>query len=202
MGEASEKKYISFSDCSLNTWHNMNNVIIKQRGWHPLCFIIPLLHCSITTLLHCPYHTIPHCYMVLVILMLLLWDPSSCLCAERMHSTKLEAKVWIHSEQSQITSVNWVKFWFQHQVVLLLVHIIYMQYYDIYQYATIANCQKIILSGHPTIHLQRGDNPSMATGLILGLRPANERRRYKVTPSVIGWVQSQNQTCGKVIFSH
>ena len=28
------------------------------------------------------------------------------------------------------------------------------------------------------------------TGLILGLRPANERRRYKVTPSLIGWVQS------------
>ena len=24
-------------------------------------------------------------------------------------------------------------------------------------------------------------------GLILGLRPVNERRRYKVTPSVIGW---------------
>ena len=27
------------------------------------------------------------------------------------------------------------------------------------------------------------------SGLILGLRPANERRRYKVTPSLIGWVQ-------------
>ena len=27
------------------------------------------------------------------------------------------------------------------------------------------------------------------TGLILGLRPANERRRYKVTPSLIGWTQ-------------
>ena len=27
-------------------------------------------------------------------------------------------------------------------------------------------------------------------GLILGLRPANERRRYKVTPSLIGWVQT------------
>ena len=24
-------------------------------------------------------------------------------------------------------------------------------------------------------------------GLILDLRPANERRRYKVTPSLIGW---------------
>ena len=30
-------------------------------------------------------------------------------------------------------------------------------------------------------------------GLILGLRPANERRRYKVTPSLIGWAQSYNQ---------
>ena len=28
------------------------------------------------------------------------------------------------------------------------------------------------------------------TGLILGLRPANERRRYKVTPPLIGWAQT------------
>ena len=27
-------------------------------------------------------------------------------------------------------------------------------------------------------------------GLILGLRPANERRRYKVTPYLIGWAQT------------
>ena len=27
-------------------------------------------------------------------------------------------------------------------------------------------------------------------GLILGLRPANERRRYYVTQSLIGWVQT------------
>ena len=30
-------------------------------------------------------------------------------------------------------------------------------------------------------------------GLILGLRPANERPRYKVTPSLIGWEQTSNQ---------
>ena len=29
-----------------------------------------------------------------------------------------------------------------------------------------------------------------SSGLILGLRPANERRRYKVTPSLIGWAQT------------
>ena len=33
------------------------------------------------------------------------------------------------------------------------------------------------------------------SGLISGLRPANERRRYKVTPSLIGWAQTQNQPC-------
>ena len=27
-------------------------------------------------------------------------------------------------------------------------------------------------------------------GLILGLRPANERRRYKVTASLIDWAQT------------
>ena len=30
----------------------------------------------------------------------------------------------------------------------------------------------------------------MITGLILGLRSANERRLYKVTPSLIGWKQT------------
>ena len=30
----------------------------------------------------------------------------------------------------------------------------------------------------------------MNTGLILGLRPANERRRYFETTSLIGWVQA------------
>ena len=30
----------------------------------------------------------------------------------------------------------------------------------------------------------------MIAGLILGLHPTNERRRYKVTPSLIGWVQA------------
>ena len=28
------------------------------------------------------------------------------------------------------------------------------------------------------------------SGLILGLRPAIEKRRYKVTPSLIGWVRT------------
>ena len=28
------------------------------------------------------------------------------------------------------------------------------------------------------------------SGLILGLPPANERRRYKVTPSLIDWAQT------------
>ena len=32
------------------------------------------------------------------------------------------------------------------------------------------------------------------TGLILGLRPANERRRYKVTLSLTGWAQTLNQS--------
>ena len=31
------------------------------------------------------------------------------------------------------------------------------------------------------------------SGPILGLRPANERRRYCVTTSLIGWAQAQNQ---------
>ena len=33
---------------------------------------------------------------------------------------------------------------------------------------------------------------TMHTGLILGLRPANERLRYKVTPFLIGWAHSHS----------
>ena len=33
-------------------------------------------------------------------------------------------------------------------------------------------------------------NLRISTGLILGLHPANERRRHKVTPSLIGWAQT------------
>ena len=34
---------------------------------------------------------------------------------------------------------------------------------------------------------------SANAGLILGLRPANERRRYKVTTSLIGWAHAKIQ---------
>ena len=44
----------------------------------------------------------------------------------------------------------------------------------------------IILVDALTTGFARASN----TGLILGLRPANERRRYKVTPSLIGWAST------------
>ena len=34
-----------------------------------------------------------------------------------------------------------------------------------------------------------GTIPMQASGLILGLRPGNKRRRYKATPSLIGSAQ-------------
>ena len=36
------------------------------------------------------------------------------------------------------------------------------------------------------------------TGLILGLHPANERRCYKVTPSLIGWPQTYSESCARL----
>ena len=48
-----------------------------------------------------------------------------------------------------------------------------------------------------TIDVSVSHTPS---GLILGLRPANERRRYFVTTSFIGWVQAENQPCTMVKF--
>ena len=38
--------------------------------------------------------------------------------------------------------------------------------------------------------LMLGSSYLEKSGLILGLRPANERCCYKVTPSLIGWVQT------------
>ena len=35
----------------------------------------------------------------------------------------------------------------------------------------------------------------MKAGFILGLTPANERRRNFVTTSLIGWAQTENQPC-------
>ena len=42
------------------------------------------------------------------------------------------------------------------------------------------------------IHWQWSTVTYLADGpvLILGLHPTNERRRYKVTPSLIGWAQT------------
>ena len=39
------------------------------------------------------------------------------------------------------------------------------------------------------VKIKVSDAPCQS-GLILGLRPTNERRRYKVTPSLIGWAQT------------
>ena len=43
---------------------------------------------------------------------------------------------------------------------------------------------------------------STAPGLILGLRPANERRCYFVTTSLIGWEQAKNQSCAHCTCVH
>ena len=51
--------------------------------------------------------------------------------------------------------------------------------------------QNLANSGASSVRYSTSTNHSMSdTGLILGLRPANERRLYKVTPSLIGWAQT------------
>ena len=58
---------------------------------------------------------------------------------------------------------------------------------------------KVLIVGRVWLSTVVGNNRRTAspcilsTGLILGSRPANERRRYKVTPSLIGWAQTLNQ---------
>ena len=58
-----------------------------------------------------------------------------------------------------------------------------LKYKDFFKRKCISNCYKMdaISFGFP--HVRK-------PGLILGLHPANERCRYKVTPSLIGWVQT------------
>ena len=42
----------------------------------------------------------------------------------------------------------------------------------------------------PELSQHQHDAGRNSWGLILGLHPVNERRRYKVTRSLIGWVQT------------
>ena len=56
---------------------------------------------------------------------------------------------------------------------------------------TVANRMEICRCGRPRTHYPDGQIHVMSVWrLILGLRPANERRRYCVKSSLIGWVQA------------
>ena len=62
-------------------------------------------------------------------------------------------------------------------------------------YIHIVSCTGLILNWSVLQSFSADCRPSVSiyehdTGLTLGLHPANERRRYKVTPSLIGWVQT------------
>ena len=48
----------------------------------------------------------------------------------------------------------------------------------------------ILISGKMDLILKVEQAADWNTWLILGFRPANVRRSYKVTPSLIGWVQT------------
>ena len=53
-------------------------------------------------------------------------------------------------------------------------------------YAICLSCSNFGCTYYLHVHNWADSRP----GLILGLRPANERRHYKVTPSLIGWAQT------------
>ena len=57
---------------------------------------------------------------------------------------------------------------------------------------------------HPAIILVAGYSLVLALyrGIILGMGSANERRRYIVTSSLIGWAHTQNGTCWIVLRNH
>ena len=49
-------------------------------------------------------------------------------------------------------------------------------------------CYDAVVTGGCAVQAENGT--MFVTGLILGLCPANERRRYFVTTSLIGWAQA------------
>ena len=59
----------------------------------------------------------------------------------------------------------------------------------------LVNCYAVILTWHRCIDMTCSimNHTIEFSGPILGLRPANERRRYKVTTSHVGWAQTYNQ---------
>ena len=57
-------------------------------------------------------------------------------------------------------------------------------------------CRRVIYKTTDTIYDLNHDT---CTRVILGLRPANERRRYKVTPSLIGRANLESALCDACI---
>ena len=58
-----------------------------------------------------------------------------------------------------------------------------------------AKWRKISLGRDVLILIPGTEQPIHYAELTRGLRPANERRRYFVTTSLIGWAQTKNQPC-------
>ena len=55
-------------------------------------------------------------------------------------------------------------------------------------FSRVARCVTNRVTEHNAMY--SGHITGYMSGLILGLHPAYERRRYKVTPSLIGWTQT------------
>ena len=56
------------------------------------------------------------------------------------------------------------------------------------RFSRVARCVTNRVTEHNAMY--SGPITGYMSGLILGLHPAYERRRYKVTPSLIGWTQT------------
>ena len=56
--------------------------------------------------------------------------------------------------------------------------------------ATLANELRLFWALYLSLGIRETHSYVYISGPILGLRPANERRRYFVTTSLIGWVQA------------
>ena len=75
----------------------------------------------------------------------------------------------------------------------------HMYFHQCFATYTVSWWQDIVLRSSYTPVTCYSISLSLWTGLILGFRPANERRRYFVTASLIGWAQSKNQPWCRIV---
>ena len=104
-----------------------------------------------------------------------------------MWAEKCPQTLWFSSN----LTLGLIELMFTHTALSARQHLV-IGYY-ISDHRDFLHIQKVVRQKLQQVHSQKTCEP--ISGLILSLRPANERWRYFVKTSLIGWVQAWNQLC-------